>query len=176
MAEPVVIVDYDSQWPLLYEREKTRILATTGHLISTVEHVGSTAIPGLGAKPIIDIIAGGERLTDAEQCIPLLQSIGYEYVHYSIAGIPERRYFDKDAQGRHTYHLHMVEITSDFWRRHILFRDYLRTHPEVAQAYYELKVALAIRFRDDRNAYTEAKTAFIRSIEAKASAAGTPSS
>ena len=70
----------------------------------------------------------------------------------------------------------MVEITSDFWRRHILFRDYLRTHQEVARAYYKLKVELAARFKDDRNAYNKSKTAFIRSAEARASAAGTFSS
>jgi GrpB-like predicted nucleotidyltransferase (UPF0157 family) len=170
MGRPVLIVDYDPRWPILYEGEKDLILGAVGLLVVAIEHIGSTAVPGLGAKPIIDIMVAVRRLADAEQCIGPLEGIGYEYVPEYNDIIPERRYFHKGpAEGR-THHLHMVELTSDFWERHLLFRDFLRTHPEEAHRYYELKKELAARFRVDREAYTDAKTSFIESVVAKAQA------
>jgi GrpB-like predicted nucleotidyltransferase (UPF0157 family) len=165
MAAPVVITDYNPHWPIMYEEEKSRILGVIEHKVVNIEHIGSTAVPGLGAKPIIDIMAGFHRLSDAEECIEPLQTIGYEYSPPSIAGIPERRYLNKA-----NYHLHMVEVTSDFWKRHLLFRDSLRTHPEVAQQYLELKKDLAARHGTERESYTEAKTSFIEQVVERARA------
>jgi GrpB-like predicted nucleotidyltransferase (UPF0157 family) len=167
---PVVIVDYDPQWPILYEEEKGRILGVIGHAVVAIEHVGSTAVPGLGAKPTIDIIVGIRQLADAEECIELLRSIGYEYVPEYNDIIPERRYFHKGPPEARTQHLHMVEVTSDFWERHVLFRDYLRTHPEEARRYHKLKKELSAEFGSDREGYTDAKTAFIGAAVAKAQA------
>jgi GrpB-like predicted nucleotidyltransferase (UPF0157 family) len=164
----VVIVEYDPRWPTLYVEEKRRILAAIGSHILTIEHIGSTAVPGLGAKPIIDIMVGLRHLADAPPCIPRLQAIGYEYVPEHEQQLPERRYFHKGKEGNRTHHLHMVETASEFWHRHLLFRDYLRAHPDTAQQYYELKKGLADQFRSDREAYTEGKTAFIKTIEARA--------
>ncbi len=160
---PVIIFDYDPQWPLLYEEERKLILDAIGHLILAIEHVGSTAVPGLGAKPIVDIMVGIRNLADAVQCIEPLLSIGYEYVPEYEDSIPERRYFRKgpnDIPNQH-FHLHMVEITSDSWQRQLLFRDYLRTHPDEAQRYYQLKIELSDIYGSDRDGYTNAKTAFI---------------
>ena len=168
MEHPVIIVDYDSKWPSLFEEEKAKILSVIGHIIVAVEHVGSTAVPGLGAKPIIDIMVAIRQLADARECIGPLRSIGYEYVPEYEAEMPERRYFHKGPLGGRTCHLHMVELTSGFWERHLLFRDYLRTHPDVSQQYCQLKKELAARHSSDRGAYTEAKTSFIRSIENRA--------
>lgn len=168
MGGPLIVVDYDPQWPILYEEEKDRILGLIGRLVVAIEHIGSTAVPGLGAKPIIDIMVAVHRLADAEECVEPLRSIGYEYVPEYNDIIPERRYFHKGPQGAHTHHLHMVELTSDFWERHLLFRDFLRTHPEEARDYYDLKKELAVKYRSDREAYTEAKTAFIESVVDKA--------
>ena len=167
MTAPVVIVDYDPQWPILYEEEKRHILDAIGHVVVAVEHVGSTAVPGLGAKPIIDIMAAVRDLDDAEQCFRPLQEIGYEYVPEHEASIPERRYFRKGPPEAHR-HLHMVELASGFWERHLLFRDFLRGRPEVATQYYQLKKRLAARYGSDREGYTEAKTAFIRWVEGRA--------
>ena len=166
VKEPVVIVEYDPRWPVMFEEEKTRLLGVIGHVVEQVEHVGSTAVPGLGAKPIIDILIGLRRLDDAAQCIAPLQSLGYQYVPEYEVELPERRYFRKGSP--RTHHIHMVELTSGFWERHLLFRDYLCTHPETAREYYELKKALAAKFGSDRDGYTDAKTEFVRSVEAEA--------
>ena len=168
MGAPVIVVDYDPQWPILYEEEKDRILGVAGHLLVAIEHIGSTAVPGLGGKPIIDIMVALRRLADAEECIEPLQGIGYEYVPEYNDIIPERRYFHKGPPKARTHHLHMVELASNFWQRHLLFRDCLRTDPEEAQRYYQLKKELAAEFGSDREAYTEAKTAFIESVVDKA--------
>jgi GrpB-like predicted nucleotidyltransferase (UPF0157 family) len=166
VKEPIVVVDYDARWPALYEQEKAQILKIIGSRIVAIEHVGSTAVPGLGAKPIVDIMAGVCILPDAEGCIEPLKNIGYKYVAEYEASIPERRFFHRgpsDIPNQH-FHLHMVERSSNFWKRHILFRDYLRTHPEVAQQYCRLKKELAAKHGADRDAYTEAKTSFIESV------------
>ena len=168
MPAPVVIVDYDPRWPALYEEERDRILAVVGSLIIGIEHIGSTAVPGLGGKPIIDIMPAVGCLTDAERCIEPLEGIGYEYVPEYNELMPERRYFHKGPPQAHTFHLHMVELSSGFWERHLLFRDWLRTHPEDAQEYYRLKKELAARFGRDREGFTDAKTPFIESIVARA--------
>ena len=167
---PVEIVDYDPQWPVLYEEEKSRILNVIGRRIVAIEHIGSTAVPGLAAKPIIDIIVAVRHLIDAGECIEPLQSIGYEYVPEFEVEIPERRFFRKGPPEARTHHIHMIELTSEFWERHLLFRDYLRSHPDVAQQYYQLKKELAARYGSDREAYAGAKTPFIESIVAKSRA------
>jgi GrpB-like predicted nucleotidyltransferase (UPF0157 family) len=169
MSRPVQVVDYDLQWPLLYEQEKRRTLEVTGKTIAEIEHIGSTAVPSIGAKPIIDIMVAVNRLSDAEKCIEPLSSIGYEYQPAHEVECPERRFFRRgDPPKEQHYHLHLVELTSDFWERHLLFRDYLRTHPKEAQDYYELKQRLAREYGSNREGYTEAKTSFIESIVAKA--------
>ena len=174
MPQPVIIVEYNPQWPAMYEEEKSRVLGVIGHKIVAIEHIGSTAVPGLGAKPIIDIMVAVHRLADAEKCIGPLQGIGYEYVPEFEVELPGRRFFRRGHQGAGTHHLHMVELTSDFWERNLLFRDFLRNHSTVAQEYYLLKMGWAAKYGSDREkyeAYTEAKTPFIESVVARASAA-----
>ena len=167
MPRPVIIVEYDHQWPILYEEEGRLILGVVGHRVLAVEHIGSTAVPGLGAKPIIDMMAGVHRPSDADDCVPLLREIGYT----DVTPEPE----DPDwyyclGKGPHSVgcHLHLMKFGSDSWERHLLFRDYLRTHPHVAQQYYETKRKLAAKLGFDRAAYTEAKTSFIESVIARA--------
>ena len=168
MPEPVIIVEYNPQWPIMYEEEKAKILGAIGRKITAIEHIGSTAIPGLGAKPIIDIMVGVRRPAEAEECIEPLQIIGYEFVPPEKAGIPERRYFRKRALGMRTHHLHMVEIGGEFWETHLLFRNRLRANPSITKQYYVLKQRLAEQYGSDREGYTEAKTPFIQSVLAKA--------
>src|SRR3990172_6646682 len=170
MKAPVVIVEYDPRWPTLYEAEASAILGAIGHVIVALEHVGSTSVPGLGAKPIIDILAGVRILADAAQCVEPLQGLGYEYVPEYEPETPGRPYFRKGPPAGRTHHLHLVEHGGEFWMRHLLFRDYLRAHPEAAHAYYRLKKELAAKFGSDRDGYTEAKTEFIRSVEMQARA------
>ncbi len=168
-AEPVGIAEYDPAWPALFEREWGLIAGVLGDLADAIEHIGSTAVPGLGAKPIIDILIAVRTLAEGERCIRPLEPLGHEYK--GEMGIPGRLYFRKLTQGRRSSQLHMVEHGCDFWERHILFRDYLRRQPREAQAYYELKVRLAERFGTDRLGYNEAKTEFIEAALARERAA-----
>lgn len=168
MDDPVIIVEYDPRWPMMFEEEKARLREVIGGKVLALEHVGSTAVPGLGAKPIIDIMAAVTTLDEAMQCVEPLKRLGYIYIPAFEATIPERRFFRRGTP--RTHHLHLVEPESEFWKRQLLFRDYLRAHPEAAQEYYRLKVELAGKFGSDRDGYTNAKTAFIKSVEEKARA------
>ncbi|MHA2365866.1 MAG: GrpB family protein [Candidatus Hodarchaeales archaeon] len=165
---PITIVEYDSQWPERYQKEKKLINSVIDKWILTIEHIGSTAVTELGAKPIIDIMIGIESLEKAKYCFAPLESIGYKYIPKHESSIPERRYFNKGPDNCRTHHLHMVELNSEFWTRHLLFRDYLRSHPETKKEYYTLKKKLAKKYRTNTRAYTDAKTKFIRGIEEKA--------
>ena len=164
----VVLLEYDPRWPLQFEEEKARILAAIRPAVVAIEHVGSTAVPGLAAKPIIDILIGVSGLDDDRACIASLAAIGFEYVAEYEQELPERRYFRKGPALARTHHLHMVEFGGPFWRRHLAFRDYLRAHPEEAQRYAALKRELAARFGVDREGYTNAKAAFVGEIESRA--------
>lgn len=167
MSRHIVIADYDPQWPVLYEEEKNQILEAVGHKILAIEHVGSTAVPGLGAKPIIDMMAGVHHSSDAEECLPLLRDIGYTSVtpqpddpdHYYCLG-----------KGPHSvgYHLHLMKFGSNSWEKHLLFRDYLRTNPDVANQYHDLKKEIVAKHGSDRATYNRAKTSFIEAVVAKA--------
>jgi GrpB-like predicted nucleotidyltransferase (UPF0157 family)/tRNA(Arg) A34 adenosine deaminase TadA len=172
MQQPVVIVGYDPDWPAVYTQERARILDAVGDKLVAIEHVGSTAVPGLAAEPIIDMMPGVRTLADAEACIEGMERLGYTYVPDFEDSLPDRRYFSKRSPGRgSSHHVHMAPITSKFWQRHILFRDYLRAHPEDARAYGDLKQRLAAQYGRDREGYTNAKTEFITQIEEKARAA-----
>ncbi len=183
-GRPVVIADYDPGWPQRFEAECDLIVRTCGvGAFVRVEHVGSTSVPGLAAKPVIDMMPGLRSLDDAPTLVPLLESIGYEYVQAfehdtsSGPGMPLRRYFRKDDNGARAYHLHAVEVGSPFWVEHLLFRDYLRAHPDAAGEYARLKRQLAAAFNaaltatsDINVGYTDRKTEFIESIKARARA------
>ena len=133
----------------------------------TIEHVGSTSIPGLAAKPVIDILVGVTSLAAGEQAVPALEALGYEYRGEN--GIPGRLYFCKGVvRYRRTHHLHMVETGHEQWRPMLSFRDYLRAHPDEARHYEALKRNLAAQFRDNRQAYTDGKEHFVKAILGKA--------
>lgn len=169
MPQPIIIVDYNPQWPAMYENEKARILSAIGSKVVAIDHIGSTAVPGLGSKPIIDIMAAVPRMSDSLECIEPLQALGYDYYYYPE--FPERCVFLDGSVGASPHHLHMTEFKSDFWTDKILFRDYLRAHLEVADEYYQLKKEWAIKYGADRDKYedyTESKTPFIESVLARA--------
>lgn len=164
LSQPIQIVEYDPAWPRMFEEEKQRILEACGDWLETVEHVGSTSVRELAAKPVIDMMPGLRRLEDGVHCIEPMQRLGYQYL--GEYGIPERLYFNKGVP--RSYQVHMFQVGHPEWDRHLLFRNYLRAHPEAAAAYASLKKELAEKFRHDRNAYTDAKTEFIRTIEGQA--------
>jgi GrpB-like predicted nucleotidyltransferase (UPF0157 family) len=161
--ELIVISEYDSAWPDLYEAEKARIVDAIGDWLVDIQHVGSTSVPGLAAKPVIDIMPGVRSLADDTHFIPRLEAVGYEHLPVFEDDIPERRYFRRGIPRQ--FHVHAVEVSSDFWRRHLAFRDYLRAHPETAKEYAALKRRLAADYGNDRIGYTNAKTDFIVGVE-----------
>ena len=141
MPVPIVIVQYDIRWPALFYKEKSRILGAVGEKVVAVEHIGSTAVPGLDAKPIIDMLAAVESMSDSLECVEPLRRLGYEY-HY-WPEYPERCVFLDGSMGAASHHLHMTEFESQFWQDKMLFRDFLRAHPRVAKEYAQLKRKLA---------------------------------
>jgi GrpB-like predicted nucleotidyltransferase (UPF0157 family) len=167
--EPVRIVPYDPVWPARFEEERRLIEATLGSWIrGGVHHVGSTAVPGLAAKPTIDIMVGVTDLEAARPCIDLLSKIDYCYWPYR----PEiMHWFCKPSPSRRTYHLHMMEPSGPEWALRLAFRDFLRTNPETAAEYERVKRQLALAHEHDREAYTEGKGDFVRSVVTRALAA-----
>ncbi len=164
-ASAIVIVPYDAAWPRTFQQERRRIVAALGERLVAIEHIGSTAVPGLAAKPIVDIMAGIDRLKDAAACIAPLAAIGYSFRPEITArlGMLDDRLFVKSQRGVALVNLHVTEYGGGFWREKLLFRDFLRTHPETAQAYEALKRDLAPRFSEGP-LYSTAKTDFIQSV------------
>jgi GrpB-like predicted nucleotidyltransferase (UPF0157 family) len=158
----VQVVPYQAAWRRLFEDEAAQLRAALGEPALVIEHVGSTAIEGMDAKPIIDLMAAVPSLERAAGLVPVLEGLGYE--HRGDGGSPGRLFFAKGPASRRTHHLSLVEPTSAFWRETLLFRDYLRSHPEAAEAYRRLKHGLAAQHRSDRGAYTGGKETFIQDI------------
>ena len=151
---------YDPNWPLLFRAEKERLFASLENYILDIQHFGSTSIPGMPAKPILDIGVAVANFEEAIRCVPLLEQLGYIYKGEN--GIPRRHYFVKGEP--RTHHLHMLESESEEWKHHLLFRDYLRANSEATQAYANLKQTLATQFANDREAYQNGKDSFILAV------------
>jgi GrpB-like predicted nucleotidyltransferase (UPF0157 family) len=166
---PVVIVPYDPAWPLIFEGLRDVYASALGRLALAIEHVGSTAVPGLAAKPIIDVDVVIPSRDVLSEVIRRLATLGYR--HQGDLGVPGREAFTRegvdevprDGTGRRwpAHHLYICASDGDELRRHLQFRDWLRTHPVSAAEYGRLKAHLAHIDREDREGYTEAKTAFI---------------
>jgi len=167
---PIYLAPYDSLWPLEFDAEADRIVRACDDLPIRLEHIGSTAVPGLSAKPIIDILAGVPPRAPRAPYIAALVSLGYE--HLGAYGVPGRDYFRRGAP--RTHHVHMFSWSSKAWHEQLLFRDYLRAHPDVAQEYATLKRDLAVTFADDRRRYVEEKGPFIKSVLRRARATVEP--
>lgn len=157
---PVVIVDYSPLWPKQFETLRSRLANILGGLALTIEHVGSTAVPGLDAKPIIDVDVLLRSPDGLSSTIAALASIGYQ--HRGDLGIPGREAFRAPA-GDSRHHLYACPNDAEY-QRHIAFRDHLRAHSREADAYAVLKRKLAAKFGEDREAYNNAKREFVESI------------
>ena len=169
IREEISIGPYDPGWPQLFEREAAflqRILPKS--IVVKIEHFGSTAVPGLEAKPIIDMLVEVSSLVDTqEHIVPILEAVGYDYFWRTDVSPPYAWFIKRDSQGKRTHHIHMVEGDSKLWER-LFFRDYLREFSDEAKHYAELKQALAAKFSHDRIAYTEAKTEYVGAITERA--------
>jgi GrpB-like predicted nucleotidyltransferase (UPF0157 family) len=162
MTAPVIIEAYDAAWVTRFEVERellSEVLAPW--LAGPIEHVGSTAVVGLSAKPVVDIMAGVASLTGSRPSIAALAAHGY--CHHAYAADVEH-WFCKPSPELRTHHLHLVPVGSERWKHRLMFRDALRARPALAAEYARLKVELAEQHRFDREAYTQAKSTFIGSV------------
>ena len=165
--DDVRIVPYDPAWPGLFATERDRLCAVLDpREVHGIEHFGSTAVPGLSAKPIIDILIAVRSLAYARATmIAPIKSLGYAY--WAENPKPDRMFFVKGMPPygkQRTHHVHVTEPDGEMWRRRLAFRDHLRTRPDVARRYEALKRDLAERYGDDREAYSAAKTDFVEPI------------
>ena len=170
--ETVAIAPYDSRWPQLFAEERSRLVTLFPSLIRRTEHFGSTAVPGLSAKPIVDMLVEVTSLEETrDRIVPVLEAEGYDYIWRPTSGddIPPfyAWFIRRDSEGQRTHHIHMVERDFPQWDA-LLFRDYLIAHPDIRQQYVELKLSLAAQFPNDREAYTDGKGEFVRRITEKA--------
>lgn len=161
----VTVVEYRPEWREMFEDEERILQTVLGDIRARIEHVGSTAVAGLAAKPVIDLMVGLEDFSIADEVVPQIEALGYEYIQKYEDVMPFRRFLIKEQGRVRTHQIHMVGIGSEFWERHLLFRDYLRQNPAVAKRYASLKKELAARQWKDVNEYADAKTEFIREIE-----------
>jgi GrpB-like predicted nucleotidyltransferase (UPF0157 family) len=154
------IVPYDPAWPEAFASERAALEEAIGSwAVGGIHHGGSTAVPGLAAKPIVDILVGVEDLESSRACFEPLSRLEYLYAPYRSE---EMHWFCKPHPDRRTHHLHLVPDGSRRYSEELAFRDRLRADPGTAERYARLKRELAERFPEDREAYTEAKTEFIR--------------
>lgn len=163
MPQHIVVVDYDPLWPLLFRKEADAISRILGDNLVLIHHIESTSVPFLAAKPIIDIMPVVKDLSGVDAVSGEFVKLGYEYL--GEFGIKGRRYLRKGGQER-THQIHIFQMEDDTnILRHLAFRDYLRSHRDVAMEYAELKKDLAARFPYDIDGYCDGKDAFVKKIE-----------
>lgn len=158
-SELIKIVAYDPEWPARFKEERSALADAIGDFATGgIHHVGSTAVPGLDAKPIIDILAGVESLEASRPAFDPLGRLGYMYAPYLA---DEMQWFCKPHPNRRTHHLHLAPVSGQRYRDELDFRDRLRANPDLAKRYADLKRSFARRFEYDREGYTQARAAFI---------------
>lgn len=158
----VKVVAHNAKWAEYFRLEKAVLYQIGGTKLLDVRHIGSTSIPGMPAKPIVDILAAVKILSDVELFTDKLIRIGY--TDKGNGDVVGRRYFVKGGADRRTHHLNFCEMNSLFWTTHLAFRDYLERHAEAAEQYASLKRSLVAKFPNDRLAYTSGKEEFVGAI------------
>jgi GrpB-like predicted nucleotidyltransferase (UPF0157 family) len=158
----IVIVSYNPLWPQMFEEEAAKISAVFGTELISIHHIGSTSIPGLSAKPIIDIMPIVRSVETVDAFNPAMIELGYEPKGEN--GISGRRYFQKGGQLNRSHHVHTYEATNPAVKEHLDLRDYLIAHPDDARQYGELKEELALKFPHDIEGYINGKDAFVKEI------------
>ena len=167
MVRKIVVTPYNPDWPGLYQREASLLRTLPDDQVISVHHIGSTAIPGMKAKPIVDVLIVVKRIDQVDAYNPVMQADGY--TPKGENGIPGRRYFRKGSHERRTVHAHAFQRGDPEIARHLAFRDHMIAHPEDAEAYGRLKEALVERHGGDVDRYVAGKDAFIREIDRRAS-------
>jgi len=167
MARRVEVVPHNPNWCSAFENESKQIVAALGDNVAAVHHIGSTAIPTIHAKPIIDMLVEVREIAKVDERDSAMQALGYEVM--GEFGIPGRRFFRKDNEaGIRTHHIHVFEVNSAQVERHLAFHDYIKIHAEDAQKYSELKQELAKKYPNNIEGYMDGKDGFIKEIDKKA--------
>ncbi|MEP6608652.1 MAG: GrpB family protein [Burkholderiaceae bacterium] len=162
--DEIVVVPHSAAWSGRFRVESQLLHVALSALKPVIEHIGSTAVAGLAAKPIIDMLVGVESLTAFESQAQRLAVFGYQYIPEYERALPDRRFFKRVVMGVRTHHVHVVEKNGLYWKRYLKFRNSLRDDPWMAARYAELKRRLAARYCFDRDAYTNGKTGFIEAV------------
>tara|TARA_B100001769_G_C21698072_1_gene385555 strand:- start:53 stop:553 length:501 start_codon:yes stop_codon:yes gene_type:complete len=161
----IIIEPYNPNWANQFEKESELISQVLKDHSPIIEHIGSTSVKDLGAKPIIDILIGFPHFINLDKAVKEIQKLNYNYVPEYETTFPDRRFFYKTKKETRTHHIHLVKHNSDFWKKHIAFRNHLRENKVDMLAYNQLKIDLSKQNWEDRNDYTHAKSEFIQKIE-----------
>jgi GrpB-like predicted nucleotidyltransferase (UPF0157 family) len=167
-AGKITLVPHQPEWAARFRAEALRLRALLGDNAVAFHHIGSTAIPEIKAKPIIDLLVEVRNINRVDESNSKM--IRHGYLPKGEFGIPGRRYFRKGTEIHHTFHVHVFQTGNPEFKRHLDFRDYLRAHPVEAEAYSRLKESLARKFPEDIEGYMDGKDGFIKKIEKKAKA------
>lgn len=163
--ESVVIAPPDPSWATAFELAKADLLLALGGRVLDVEHIGSTAVPGLAAKPVIDLLVGVASLDDVAACVPILEARGWQYpVDFNRELVGRRFFLRRNAEDVRTHHAHFVVHRGPLWGEYLRFRDRLRESDELRARYELLKRDLADKFHDQRERYTASKTDFVKDV------------
>lgn len=170
MAEEIILVEYNPEWPGMFESIKQILLSVVGDHVEDIQHVGSTSVLGLAAKPVIDILMGVSSLDIADaHCVQPIVECGFIHREGMLRITPFRRYFTKDdLDGNRTHQIHLVETKHEWWEHLQIFRDYLRAHDETRDAYEHLKRELAKETYERTSDYADRKTEFVTGVIKKA--------
>lgn len=168
----VVVDPYSTRWPVVFDTVRDELSSALVPVAAAIEHIGSTSVPGLAAKPVIDVLVGVRALADVESRIAALDACGYAYVQKYERELPMRRYFVKASVLSLRVHVHAVAQGSRLWCEHLGFRDALRADAGLRARYQQLKLQLAATHADDKPAYTAGKAPFIQSVLASFAGAG----
>lgn len=163
----VKLVPHNHKWAKLFQIEKKRLQNGLGYQVEAIEHIGSTAVNRMLAKPIIDIAVGIASMRDSKKLVNPLKKLGYEWRQH-VGGPHVRLFFAKGPESKRTHYIHLLKYNGEIWKDQIAFRDYLKLNRQVALRYNKLKELLEKKFKDNRTYYTAAKTKFIHSIFKKA--------
>ena len=161
----IEVVPYDTDWPNQFEEEARRIRPIFSNNFVAIHHIGSTSVPGLAAKPTIDIILEVKNIELVDHCNDAMEKLGYEA--WGEYHIPGRRFFVK-GEDKRTHHVHTFQTGSAEIANHLYFRDYLKSHPDEAKEYADLKIKLAEQFSHDRRGYVQNKEDYVKALEKKA--------
>lgn len=158
----VTLCPFSQEWNLLFEQEKLSLYKTIGDYVVDIQHVGSTSIKDMPAKPIIDIVVGLKDFNDGFKLIDKIEALGYHFK--GSLGNSNRFFFWKGSEDNNTHNLHLTEYGDKNWNNQVLFRDFINSHPDYKDKYLKLKMELASNYKEDRSIYTQSKSEFIAAV------------